>query len=87
MKVEEWISTNGMYGKVTLMYDHATQHSGYFISKSGPSSLSTLLIVVVHVTPYNSSKQITLPFWQTNALRHILLLLFDTRSSSGVFRS
>ena len=61
MKVEEWISTSGMYGKVTLMYDHATQHSGYFISKSG-QSLSTLLIVVVHVTPCNGSKQISQSF-------------------------
>ena len=40
MKVEEWISRNGMYGKVTLMYDHATQHSGYFIANSGMLSIS-----------------------------------------------
>lgn len=62
MKVEEWISTNGMYGKVTLMYDHATQHSGYFISKSGPFSLSTLVIVEAHVTPNNGSQRIPYPF-------------------------
>jgi hypothetical protein len=24
-----------MHGKVTLMYDHATQHSGYYLPESG----------------------------------------------------
>jgi hypothetical protein len=26
---------SGMNGKVTLMYDHATQHCGYYLPESG----------------------------------------------------
>jgi hypothetical protein len=33
--VEEWMSEWGLFGLVTLMYDHASQHSGYFLPKSG----------------------------------------------------
>lgn len=33
--VEEWMAEWGLFGLVTLMYDHASQHSGYFLPKSG----------------------------------------------------
>jgi hypothetical protein len=33
--VEDWVIKSGMNGKVTLMYDHATQHCGYYLPESG----------------------------------------------------
>jgi hypothetical protein len=38
--VEEWMSEWGLFGLVTLMYDHASQHTGYFLPKSGFKDLN-----------------------------------------------
>ena len=33
--VEEWMAQNSLFGKVILMYDHASTHCGYFLPRSG----------------------------------------------------
>lgn len=33
--VEEWMSQSSLFGCVTLIYDHASSHSAYFLPSSG----------------------------------------------------